>query len=141
MTRPAVRRLVAAVRARCGYPLPGLWTGLVFAALSFTPSLLPRPAAYQGFVAAVDAAMGYGIGVAGAWVWREYADRDTRRSSQRAWRALAITAPVVLLVGIVLGRHWQRQSAALIGTRPESLLSAVLVPVVGVLVFVTLVAL
>jgi uncharacterized membrane protein len=129
------------VQARCRYTLPGLWVGLVFAALSFTPSLLPRPAAYQGFVAGVDAAMGYALGVAGAWVWREYADRDTRRSSQRAWPVFAITAPIVLLIGILLGRHWQRQSAALIGTEPESLLSAVLVPIVGVLVFVGLVAL
>ncbi|WP_051276812.1 alpha/beta-hydrolase family protein [Marmoricola sp. URHB0036] len=114
---------------------------LVFAALSFTPSLLPRPAAYQGFVAGVDAAMGYALGVAGAWVWREYADRDARRSSHRARRAFAITAPVVLLVAILVGRHWQRQSAALIGTDPESLAAALLVPIVGVLVFVGLVAL
>jgi uncharacterized membrane protein len=31
--------------------------------LSFTPSLLPRPAAFQGFVAGIDGVMGYGLGV------------------------------------------------------------------------------
>ncbi len=132
--------LVRSVRTRCRYTLPGLWTALVFAALSFTPSLLPRPPAFQGFVAGVNGALGYGLGVAVAWVWREYADRDAHRSTERAWRIFAVAAPVVLLVAILLGRHWQRQSAALIGTEPESLVSAVLVPVVGLLVFVTVVA-
>src|SRR6185295_6821122 len=108
---------------------------------SFTPSLLPRPAAFQGAVAGIDAAIGYGLGVAGAWVWREYADRDAHHSGPRARRAFALTAPIVLLVAILAGRHWQRQSAALIGAEPEGLVAAVLVPVVGVLAFVTLVAL
>ncbi|MET0837168.1 MAG: alpha/beta-hydrolase family protein, partial [Marmoricola sp.] len=107
----------------------------------FTPSLLPRPALFQGALAGIDGALGYALGVMGAWVWREYADRDARPSSPRTRRAFAVTAPLVLLLGILLGRHWQRQSAALIGTEPESLVSAVLVPVVGVLVFVLLVAL
>ena len=125
---------------RFRYTLPGLWTALAFAVLSFTPSLLPRPAAFQGFVGGTNAAIGYGLGVAGAWVWREYADRDTRRSTARTRRAFAIAAPLVLLVAILVGRHWQRQSAALIGSEPESLVSALLVPIVGLLVFVTLVA-
>ncbi len=129
------------MRSRCRYTLPGLWTALAFATLSFTPSLLPHPPAYQGVVAGVDGAIGYGLGVAGAWVWRQYADRDARRPSARARRILGIAAPAVLLVGILLGLRWQRQSAALIGTEPESVASALLVPVVGVLVFVVLVAL
>jgi uncharacterized membrane protein len=113
----------------------------VFAALSFTPSLLPRPAAYQGFVAGVNAAIGYALGVMVAWVWREYADRDAHRSSSRARRAFAITAPLVLLVALLLGMRWQHQSSALIGTDPESVPAAVLIPIVGVLVFVVFVAL
>ncbi len=133
--------LVGSVCARCRYTLPGLWTALVFAALSFTPSLLPRPAAFQGLVGGVNAAIGYGLGVAGVWVWREYADRDVHRSSPRAWRSFAIAAPVVLLVAILLGMRWQRQSAELIGTAPEGFASALFVPVVGVLAFVALVAL
>jgi uncharacterized membrane protein len=138
--RPA-RWLVSSVRSRCRYTLPGLWTALVFATLSFTPSLLPHPATFQGFIAAVDGAIGYGLGVAGAWVWREYADRDAHHSSARAWRILAVVAPAVLLVAIILGVRWQRQSAALIGSEPDNLASALLIPVVGVVVFVALVAL
>ena len=137
--RPAAW-LFASVRARCRYTLPGLWTALAFAALSFTPSLLPHPAAFQGLVAGVDGAIGYGLGVAGAWIWREYADRDAHHSSAQARRILAIVAPAVMLVAILLGMRWQRQSAALIGSAPESAASALLVPVVAVLVFVLLVA-
>jgi uncharacterized membrane protein len=35
-----------------------------------------RPAA--GVVCGISAAIGYGVGVAGAWVWRAFADRDPR---------------------------------------------------------------
>lgn len=126
---------------RCRYTLPGLWVALVFAFLSFTPSLLPRPPAYQAFVAGVDGAIGYGLGVAGAWVWREYADRDAHRSTLRGLRILAITAPLVLLVAILLGMRWQRKSAELVGNPPEGVLGALLIPVLGLVVFVVLVAL
>ncbi len=130
------------MRDRCRYVLPGLWVALVFAALSFTPSLLPRPPGFQALVAGMSGAIGYGLGVAGAWVWREYADRDARRSTPRAWRVFAAVAPVVLLIAILLGIRWQRQSAALVSIAPASgLASALLVPVVGVAVFVAFVAL
>jgi uncharacterized membrane protein len=137
----AGRRLTGSVKRRCRYTLPGLWTGLVFAVLSFTPSLLPRPATFQGAVAGIDAAIGYGLGVVGAWIWREYADRGTRPPTSRSWRVLGIAAAVLLVVAILLGMRWQRQSAALIGTDPEPGWGALVIPVVGALVFVVLVAL
>jgi membrane protease YdiL (CAAX protease family) len=52
---------------RVRYTLPGAWVGLVFACLAFTPSLLPRSALLQGVVCGISAAIGYGLGVAGAW--------------------------------------------------------------------------
>ena len=126
---------------RCRYTLPGLWTALVFALLSFTPSLLPRPASFQGALAGIDGALGYGLGITGAWIWREYADREPRRPGASHWRALAIATPVLALAATLLGLHWQRQSAALIGTEPAGPWSVVVVPVVAGLVFVALVAL
>ena len=48
---------------------------------------------------------------------------------------------MLTLVATLLGLHWQRQSAALIGTEPAGLWSLVVVPVVAALVFVALVAL
>lgn len=133
--------MIGSLRNRCRYTLPGLSVALVFVAVSFTPSLLPRPALFQALVAGVTGALGYGLGVSAAWVWREYADRDARRATPRGWRVLAIVAPVVLIVAILLGLRWQRQSAALVGTARESLPSVLLVPVVGAVAFVAVVAL
>ena len=46
----AARHLAETVRRRCRYTLPGLAVALVLACLSFTPSLLPRPAYFQGLI-------------------------------------------------------------------------------------------
>src|SRR5262249_18998780 len=43
--------------------LPGCWGALIFACLSFTPSLLPRGGLLQGVVCGITAAIGYGLGV------------------------------------------------------------------------------
>ena len=68
----------AAGGRRFRYTLPGAWVALVFACLAFTPSLLPRSALLQGVVCGISAAIGYGVGVVGAWTWRAFADRDPR---------------------------------------------------------------
>jgi uncharacterized membrane protein len=138
--RVGAQRLATAVRTRCRYTLPGLWVAVVFAALSFTPSLLPRPATFQGALAGINAAIGYGLGVLGAWVWREYADRGPRRASPAAWRVLGGAGLVVLVVGVLLGIRWQRESAALVGEQPVGLWAVIVIPVVGLVVFVLLVA-
>ena len=106
---------MASILRRCRYDLPGLWVALGFALLSFTPSLLPRPPEFQGFLVGVNAAIGYGLGIAGAWVWREYADRERRGSRARSWRILTITACVSGLVALVVGERWQRELRDLVG--------------------------
>ena len=72
--------------------LPGCWGALIFACLSFTPSLLPRGGIVQGLVCGITAAIGYGVGLVAAWVWRAFADRDPRRPRRWAWRTFAISA-------------------------------------------------
>lgn len=135
-------RLVAAARSRLRYTLPGLWVALAFAMLSFTPSLLPRPAFFQGLVAGVDAAIGYGLGVLGAWIWREFADRPAREPSRRAWRVFGVSAVVGSLVAMLLGIRWHRQGAALVSIEPEPVwVTLVLVPPIALVLFVVLVGL
>ncbi|WP_347350461.1 alpha/beta hydrolase [Intrasporangium sp.] len=124
---------------RPGYALPGAWTALVFACLSFTPSLLPRPAFFQGFVAGVSAAIGYGLGVLGAWVWREFADRGVRRTRPASWRWFGVLACVALVLALILGVWWQRAAATLVGLTPEAPLATVLVLPVAAVFFVVLV--
>ncbi len=136
------RRLVAGARSSLRYTLPGLWVALVFALLSFTPSLLPRPAFFQGLLIGIDAAIGYGLGVLGAWVWREFADRPPRRPSRRSWTVFAVAAVAGSLVALLLGIRWQRQGAALVSIEPEpAVLMLVLVPPIGLVLFVALVGL
>jgi uncharacterized membrane protein len=114
---------------------------LVFACLAFTPSLLPRSALLQGVVCGISAAIGYGVGVAGAWTWRAFVDRDQRPPRPGAWRVFAISAGVLLVVAIVLGQWWQGQLRDLMGAPTPNLLLLVLLPLVAVALFTGLVAL
>jgi uncharacterized membrane protein len=131
----------AAGRHRFRYALPGAWVALAFACLAFTPSLLPRSALLQGVVCGISAAIGYGAGVAGAWVWRAFADHDARPVRPGAWRVFAISAAVLLVAAIVLGQWWQAQLRDLMGAPAPNLLTLVLLPLVAVALFTGLVAL
>ncbi len=125
---------------RFRYTLPGAWIALVFVCLSFTPSLLPRSGIIQGAICGVTGAIGYGLGVVAAAVWRAFADRDARPAGPGSWRAFFIVAAVAVLVSYALGRRWQSQIRELMGVEPDSLIAQVLLPVIAALVFVGLVA-
>ena len=126
---------------RFRYTLPGAWVALVFACLAFTPSLLPRSALLQGIVCGITAAIGYGVGVAGAWTWRAFADRDPRPVRPGAWRVFAISAAVALAAAVILGLWWQAQLRDLMGASAPSLLQLPLLPLAAVGLFTGLVAL
>ncbi len=123
------------------YTLPGAYTAVVFACLSFTPSLLPRGPLVQGLIVGINAAFGYGVGVVGAWVWREFADRPARQPRPRAWRIFVIVAAVALVASLILGIRWQAQIRELMDVDGPNPLTLVLLPIVAVLIFVGLVAL
>jgi uncharacterized membrane protein len=122
------------------YTLPGLSVALVFVCLSFTPSLLPRPAFFQGFVCGVTGAIGYGLGVVGAWLWRQFADRSPRSPERRVWRIFLIVGAAALVVAYLLGLRWQLQIRDLMGVDPEGVLTQLLLPIVGTIVFVAIIA-
>jgi uncharacterized membrane protein len=131
----------AAERRRFRYTLPGAWVALVFACLAFTPSLLPRSALLQGVVCGITAAIGYGLGVAGAWTWRAFADRDPRPPRPGAWRVFAISAAAALVLAIGLGQWWQAQLRDLMDAPTPNPLLLLLLPPVAVAIFAGLVAL
>src|ERR1700720_687529 len=95
--------------------LPGCWGALIAGCLSFTPSLLPRGGIVQGLVCGITAAIGYGLGVLAAWIWRAFADRDPRRPRDWAWRTFVITAAVLLVAAFGLGQYWQYEIRKLMG--------------------------
>ena len=131
----------AGERRRFRYTLPGAWVTLAFACLAFTPSLLPRSALLQGVVCGITAAIGYGVGVAGAWTWRAFTDRDPRQPRPGAWRVFAVSAAAALVLALVLGQWWQAQIRDLMGAPTPNPLLLLLLPPVGAAVFTGLVAL
>ncbi|HEV2869950.1 MAG TPA: alpha/beta-hydrolase family protein, partial [Actinomycetota bacterium] len=131
----------AGPRPRFRYTLPGAWVALVFSCLAFTPSLLPRGALLQGIVCGISAAIGYGVGVVGAWVWRAFADRDPRPVRPGAWRVFAISAAAALVLALGLGQWWQGQLRDLMGAPAPSLLQLPLLPLAAAGLFTGLVAL
>jgi uncharacterized membrane protein len=95
--------------------LPGCWGALIFACLSFTPSLLPRGGLIQGVICGITAAIGYGLGVLAAAIWRAFADRDPRPARHRSWLAFLISAAVLFAVAFGLGQYWQYEIRKLMG--------------------------
>jgi uncharacterized membrane protein len=123
------------------YTLPGAGGALLFTCLAFTPSLLPRSPVVQGLVCGISAAIGYGVGVVAAWVWRAFADREERPARSNAWRVFAVVAVVALVAAFVLGQRWQSEIRNLMGVAGSNPAALLLVPVVAAVVFVALVAL
>jgi uncharacterized membrane protein len=113
--------------------LPGCWGALIAGCLSFTPSLLPRSGLIQGVIWGISAAIGYGIAVLGAWIWRAFADRDARQPRRRSWLVFFIAAAVLLVVSFGLGQYWQHQIRGLTGVTEYNVWLAVASPLVAAL--------
>ena len=101
------------------------FVGVLFAALFFclslTPSLLPRDWLTAGIIGAVNAAIGYGIGVLIGAIGRRLVlsrrswwppRRDVRRVLQAAAIVVAISASVLT---VLQAAAWQRDVAAVMG--------------------------
>lgn len=114
---------------------PGCWGALIFACLSFTPSLLPRGGLIQGLVCGITAAIGYGLGVLAAWIWRAFTDRDPRRPRRWAWRTFFISAVVLFAASFGLGQYWQYEIRKLMGVTDYNIWIAVASPFIAALAF------
>ncbi|WP_370617905.1 alpha/beta hydrolase [Mumia sp. Pv 4-285] len=121
--------------------LPGAYGALLLGCLAFTPSLLPRPAVFQGAVAGVTSALGYAVGVLAAYVWRELVERQAREPSRRSWTVFAGVATVAVTTSLALGWRWQHEVRALMGMDDEPLAWMLAIPFVWGLVTLLLVML
>jgi len=115
--------------------LPGCWGALIAGCLSFTPSLLPRSGTIQGIVWGITAAIGYGVGVNVAWIWRAFADREARRPRRRSWLIFFISAAVLTVVFFGLGQYWQYLIRGLMGVTEYNIALVVASPFIAALVF------
>jgi len=88
----------------------GLFAATFFLAASMSPSLIPRHWLFQGAVSGIVTAAGYGLGVFLSYLWRRLPFREpSTRIKEWAWRTLAVTGPVGVILMAVLGVGWQRQ--------------------------------
>src|SRR5215472_5396985 len=115
--------------------LPGSWGALIAGCLSFTPSLLPRGGIVEGLIWGITAAIGYGLGVLAAWIWRAFAGRDPRRPRRRSWLVFFISAAVLIVVSFGLGQYWQYEIRKLMGVTDYSIPYVIASPFVAAATF------
>jgi uncharacterized membrane protein len=120
--------------------LPGCWGALIAGCLSFTPSLLPRGGLIQGVIWGITAAIGYGLGVLAASIWRAFADRDPRPARRRSWLVFYIAAAVLVVVSFGLGQYWQYEIRKLLDVTEYNIALVVASPFVAALVFCLILA-
>jgi uncharacterized membrane protein len=113
------------------------WLGLALGTLAFgaslTPSLLPRPWLFEGVIAGLGFAIGYGVGVLLSWVLRLLrVPEPSARWKRRAWTVLRWLGPVLAVYWLLLGVGWQNEVRTLVGEQDEGLLIAFQVAVVAV---------
>ncbi len=113
--------------------LPGCWGALIVGCLSFTPSLLPRDGIIQGLIWGITAAIGYGLGVVAAWMWRAFAGRDARHPRRRSWTAFFISAAVLVMVSFGLGQYSQYEIRKLMGVTAYNIAFVVVSPLIAAL--------
>lgn len=111
--------------------------GIFMAVTSFgwalTPSLLPRPWIFEGIIAGLGAALGYGLGCLLSWLIRLTPLREfSARFKTWAWRVLAIWAVVLVVANLLLGTYWQNGVREAVGFEDEGYLWAIVVGVVAI---------
>jgi uncharacterized membrane protein len=127
-------------RWRYGYI--GLAGATIFFCLSATPSLLPRGWLFQGVISGLLAALGYGLGVLTGSVARLVLGRQRLPAPSRtAWRVLAVTATVLIVLFCWWGSAWQRDIHRLMGMPAPPRGGYVIVILIAVPVFAALVGL
>lgn len=117
----------------------GLLTGTLFLALSLTPSLLPREDTIQGVLSGLGMAAGYGIGVAGVWLWNYLQLPAARARTQRIIQVLAAIFCGFLGASFLLqASEWQNNVRALMGLEEVPGIRALWVGLVALVVFLAL---
>ncbi|MCB1333846.1 MAG: alpha/beta-hydrolase family protein [Roseivivax sp.] len=116
MAKAILRRIVGP------FSVPSLLLGLLFFAISLTPSLIPRGPEVQGVLGGLLTALGYLLGQVMALLWRG-ADLPRLRS-QRARLTGVFTMLVVALFVWMLGYSltWQNDLRAKMGMEPAEAL-------------------
>lgn len=92
------------------YDFWGLTIAIIFGAVSFTPSLLPREPALQGLIAGITAVTGYLVGVILHWLFRQFTSWEPPPRIQKiAWIILICSGIIAGILMLIWGTIWQRE--------------------------------
>ena len=99
--------------------LAGVLAGTLFFGMALTPSLLPRTYLLQGVLCGVVFALGYGLGVAGRWLW-EYLQIPVPGQvvRERVRLVVEVLCAVVLLACLWQAAGWQNSIRELMHLPP-----------------------
>jgi uncharacterized membrane protein len=100
-------------------PAEGLATGMVLAALSLTPSLLPRTWTLEGVLCGLAMCVGYAVGLMARALWHYLEFSVPAPRVRRGWviGTLSLSA-LALLVGLVRSSTWQNDVRTIMALPP-----------------------
>ena len=102
-------------------PLAAALGALGLAALSLSPSLMPRAGMIQGVVTGLAAATGYGLGLLLAWIARQLTGRPGPSwGSSRTWRVVLLAGGALLVLAAVFAMGIQNDVRDLMGAAHPS---------------------
>ncbi len=94
----------------------GLLVGLLFYCFSLTPSLLPRPAIFEGLIAGLSFAVGYGLGLFISWAVRRIVHKEPPAQVKKvSWRVGLCLMTVAAIIYSIGATTWQNEVRRLVG--------------------------
>ncbi|APG85179.1 hypothetical protein SAMCCGM7_Ch2438 [Sinorhizobium americanum CCGM7] len=136
-TRPAPRYLANLLRS---FSTSGLLVGVIFFAVSLTPSLIPHPYLIQAVISGASLAAGYAIGTFLRWLWSffELPEPTTRRA-----RTLKIAAAIVCIAAAAVflwqAAGWQNTVRGIMGLEPIESTEPIKLGLIASMVFAALI--
>lgn len=103
--------------------------------LSLTPSLLPRPALFQGLLCAIAALLGYALGALAGWLLRSFGARLTGPPRHVAWWVFGVVGGIGTLLLLIQYLRWQRELRQSLGVELITVGHLTLIAVSGGIIF------
>lgn len=111
----------------------GLLLGSILFAISLTPSLIPRSALFQGVLAGVSFALGYGVGNLARWTWLYLELPNLSRTALIMFKRVATALATLLIVfNLWKSTGWQNGIRELVELDPLTSGSVVKVALIGI---------